>query len=286
MQTDFDVFSALVEASRLGAASLTVHNVQLLDVQPNDGGDHGDTPELMTIEHAGTKRRLLGGRWSAEWSRRDIGKFGYLVPAHRSDGMPVGACYFHSYTDQSLRRVPELDYPATSSDSRAVEVIGWRCDARPSGFRAPVGLIPGEDGRFVPDETVAVTLRVPPEFVRGCRRVQMTPEKLLRSFVGDLAGIQNYINNPRADGYGSNGSDERDYADAWLRRAHAGQAIDLEEQEEREKEAEEEQYLRDDFAGLLDDFAHYGGKRDDLFAAVQKLVDEQQQRGNAAGRQP
>ncbi|WP_223936960.1 hypothetical protein, partial [Aeromonas caviae] len=38
----------------------------------------------------------------------------------------------------------------------------------------------------VPDETVAVTLRVPPEFVRECRRVQMTPQELLRSFAGVL----------------------------------------------------------------------------------------------------
>lgn len=241
----FDAFAALAQPG----ASVTVHNVRLIDVQQAEGGH-----ELLTIEHAGTTRELIGGGpWSQEYSRRNVGKFGYIVPAQPfGRELPVGACYFRDYIDQSLRRVPELDSSdrATSDDGRALEVVGWRCDARPHGFRAPVGIIPGEAGRFVPDETVAVTLRVPPEFVRECRRVQR-------------------------DGYGSNGSDEREYADAWLHRAHAMNAIDLDEQDAREAEAEEKQFQRDDFAALLDDFESYGGKADDLFAAVQALVDKQ-----------
>lgn len=94
-------------------------------------------------------------------------------------------------------------------------------------------------------------------------------------FVGDLAGIQNFVVKPRADGYGSNGSDEREYAGAWLDRAHGMNAIDLDEQHEREAEAKEKQFQRDDFAALLDDFESYGGKADDLFAATQALVDKQ-----------
>lgn len=38
-----------------------------------------------------------------------------------------------------------------------------------------------------------------------------------------------YVSCPRADGYGSNGSDERDYAEAWLQRAHGMYAVDVEE---------------------------------------------------------
>ena len=266
----FDAFAALAQPG----ASVTVHNVRLIDVQQAEGGH-----ELLTIEHAGTTHELIGGGpWSQEHSHRNVGKFGYIVPAQPfGRELPAGACYFRDYIDQSLRRVPELDSSdrATSDDGRALEVVGWRCDARPHGFRAPVGIIPGEAGRFVPDETVAVTLRVPPEFVRECRRVQMTPQELLRSFAGDLAGIQNFVACPRADGYGSNGSDEREYADAWLHRAHAMNAIDLDEQDAREAEAEEKQFQRDDFAALLDDFESYGGKADDLFAAVQALVDKQ-----------
>ena len=32
---------------------------------------------------------------------------------------------------------------------------------------------------------------------------------MLRGFIADLAGIMNWASSPRADGYSSNGSDER-----------------------------------------------------------------------------
>lgn len=266
----FDPFAALAQPG----ASVTVHNVRLIDVQQGEGGH-----ELLTVEHAGTPHELIGGgSWSQEYSRRNVGRFGYIVSAQLFGGeRSAGACYFRDYIDQSLRRVPELDSndQVASDDGREPEVVGWRCDARPHGFRAPTGIIPGEAGRFVPDETVTVTLRVPPEFVRECRRVRMTPQELLRSFVGDLVGIQSFVACPRADRYGSNGSDEREYADAWLQRAHGMNAIDLDAQDAREDEAQEEQFQRDDFAALLDDFKSYGGKVDDLFTAVQALVDKQ-----------
>lgn len=204
-----------------------MHNVRLIDVQPAEGGH-----ERLTIEHAGTTCELIGGgSWNEQYSPRDVGRFGYVKPARFGRELPQGACYFHAYIDQSLRRVPELDSAERLSrdDGRALEVVGWCCESRPSGFRAPVGIIPGEGGRFVADETVVVTVRVPSEFVRECWRVQMTPEAVLRSFVGDLAGTQNFVACPRADGYDSNGSDERDCADAWFQRAHGMNAIDLDE---------------------------------------------------------
>ena len=40
----------------------------------------------------------------------------------------------------------------------------------------------------------------------------MSPEVVLRGFIADLAEIMNWADNPRADGYSSNGSDERRYA--------------------------------------------------------------------------
>jgi len=40
----------------------------------------------------------------------------------------------------------------------------------------------------------------------------------LRGFIADLAGIHNWAANPRADGNGSNGSDERDMAQAYYER--------------------------------------------------------------------
>lgn len=266
---NFDIFAALAEP----ASSIAVHNIRLLDVQQGEAGY-----ERLIIEHAGSTRQLVGGgRWNQDHSRRNVGKVGYLVSAWTSDrDLPVGACYFRDYIDQSLRRVPELDdHNRVSNDGCMSHTVGWYCDVRPLGFRAPAGIIPGIAGRFVPDETVAVTLRVPPEFVRECRRVQMSPEALLRSFVGDLAGIQSYIDYPRADRYSSNGSDEREYADAWLNRAHGFNAIDLNALEASEDEAEQKQFQRDDLTDLLDDFESHGGNPDDLIRAVQALVDKQ-----------
>ena len=261
----FNVFDALTQTgtSRL---FITVHNVRLIDVQPTEDGY-----ELLTIEHAGVRCELIGGgRWNQEYSRRDIGRFGYVVPAHPHVHVgALGACYFYSYIDQSLRRVPEFD---GNHCGALGDGIGWRCNAQPHGFRAPIGIIPGEAGRFVPDETVAVTLRVPPEFVRKCQQVQMMPEELLRSFVGDLADIENILGCPRADHYNSGGSDERDYAQAWFDRAHGMRVIDL---EALEAVAEERQTQREDFFALLDDYEYHGGKADDLFAAIQTLVDKQ-----------
>lgn len=270
----FDIFAVI---ARSGPSTIAVHNVRLIDVQPAEDGH-----ERLTIEYGGTTRELLGGgRFREEWSRREVGKFGCVVPASPlTPDTPIGACYFRSYMDQSLRRVPELDLAdkwALSGQRATACTVGWVCEARPQGFLAPAGLVPGERGQFVPDETVEVTFRVPPEFVRECHRVQMSPEEVLRSFAGDLAGIHNLVACPRADGYGSNGSDERDKAEEWLDRAHGMKRIDLEAVEAREEEEEQERNQCEEFGELLRDFIDNGGKADDLFTAVQALVDKQAQ---------
>ncbi|MGY4831850.1 hypothetical protein ACVNIS_24970 (plasmid) [Sphaerotilaceae bacterium SBD11-9] len=264
MKTIYDPFAELAKPF----AVVTIHNVLLVDVQPGEGGF-----AKLSVEYNEEFYEVQsGGRWDEKWSRQDIERHGYLVPArpHAGADIPQGACYFRAYTDPSLRRVPELDGALGGQ-----AWVGWRCDAKPGGFTAPAGLIPGENGRFVPDETVEVTLRVPPEFVRQCRRVQRTPLELLRGFVGDAAGIQNYVSNPRADGYGSNGSDERDMAEAWINRAYGMDAIDVFAAEERDHEEACRQDDRDDIASLLDDFVANGGEAADLIKAVQKLVDQQ-----------
>ena len=46
----------------------------------------------------------------------------------------------------------------------------------------------------------------------------MKPEVVLRGFIGDLYGIINWSNHPRADGYGSSGSDERRMAEEYYER--------------------------------------------------------------------
>lgn len=264
-----DVFGALFEFSTF----VTVHNVQLIDVQQSENGY-----ESLTVECAGSRRQLQGGAmWNEGHSRLAIGKWGYIEQAPFSNELPAGACYFRDYIDQSLRRVYELDRldNAISNDGHNPVAIGWCCDGFPNGFRAPLGVIPGEAGRFKPDESVSVTLRVPLEFVRECLRVQMTPEKLLRSFVGDLAGIQNYASCPRADRYCSNGSDERMYAASWLERAHGMNAIDIEALEERQQAQQEQEYDRDEISDMLDDYVRFGGKAEDLLQAVHALVQRQ-----------
>jgi hypothetical protein len=57
-----------------------------------------------------------------------------------------------------------------------------------------------------------LTLTLPEEFIELCRQDGVTPETVLRGFIADLCGIMNYIAEPRADGYSSNGSDERSMA--------------------------------------------------------------------------
>lgn len=62
-----------------------------------------------------------------------------------------------------------------------------------------------------------VNIKLPRELVELCKRDKVEPETVLRGFIADLCGIQNWVYpdpsqgrfpRPR-DGYNSNGSDER-----------------------------------------------------------------------------
>ncbi|MEO6276507.1 hypothetical protein [Roseateles sp.] len=57
-----------------------------------------------------------------------------------------------------------------------------------------------------------VTLKLPAEFIELCQGDNVEPEDVLRGFIADLAEIVSWADNPRTDGYASNGSDERRYA--------------------------------------------------------------------------
>lgn len=270
----FDAFEALRYPSYLGL-HVELHNVRLLDVVPGP-----DIYQTLTIEYQGKTRTVAsGGRWSDEWSRGDVGKVGYLVRATSMlrEDLPVGACYFRPYPDQTLRRVPELDDLQARQDSngRVLETVGWWCENKPDGFLAPAGLIPGEYGKFIPDETIAVTVRVPPEFVKECRAVQRSPETVLHGFVADLAGISNYVSHPRADRFTSNGSDERMYAEQWLERAYGMDRVDLYALETDDAERIERQNNYGDLATLLDEYVAIGGTVEDMLAAMERLVEKQ-----------
>lgn len=54
-----------------------------------------------------------------------------------------------------------------------------------------------------------VTIELPQEFIDLCQGDGVTPEIVLRGFIADLCCIMNHGTTPRADGYSSNGSDER-----------------------------------------------------------------------------
>lgn len=257
---------------------MTLHNVRLVGVTAGDDGI-----ELLHVEGECGERAVLQGMAKvSDWRTKEIGQIGVVRRAGREWAeTPARACLFHSYPDQSLRRAPELDSDEPSIEGRQPNVIGWRCDARPAGFRAPVGLTPGKDGQFIQDRSVSVTLRVPHEFVEECQRYGMTPAEMLQGFAADAAGIMNYVINPRADRFGSNGSDERDMADAWMQRAYfaqfeeaeqaAAEAERLEDERERQEEAALE---REEFGWLLDDWHGAGGDKAELFKAVEKLIED------------
>lgn len=271
--------------NRTSQVFATLHNVRLVDLSADEAGN-----ALMEVESESGERAVLQGVGKPDdWRKALIGKIGTVKRAEmRYEGMQPRACYFHEYPDQSLRRAPELDFAEQGIDGQKPNVIGWRCDAKPAGFRAPVGLTPGEKGEFIPDGSVSVTVRVPAEFVRECKRYGMTPVEILNGFACDAAGIMNYVNYPRADGFGSNGSDEREMADAWMERAYSGRRLDAEQAEaeaerledEREREAEAEQE-REDFGYLLRDWTDAGGDAGELFKQVEQLIREKEAESDA-----
>ncbi len=66
--------------------------------------------------------------------------------------------------------------------------------------------------------TNRVTLELPVEFIALCKQDKTEPAIVLRGFIADLCAIINWSDAPRADGYGSNGSDERDMARSYYER--------------------------------------------------------------------
>jgi hypothetical protein len=73
-------------------------------------------------------------------------------------------------------------------------------------------------GNTMPRIKHRITLDLPPEFIALCKRDNVPPEVILRGFIADLCEITSWVNSPRADGYSSNGSDERHYAMAYYER--------------------------------------------------------------------
>lgn len=237
-----------------------LHNAKLVGTSADDVGN-----EILIIERNDRLERVLTGRRSNHAGGHPyLGQRGYVYRT-------LSCVAFIPYMDATLERDPDLDC-YTGSHRRTVE-HGWRCSSRPDGFLAPAGIVPGIDGKFVPDETVPVTLNVPPEFVRKAAEYQLEPERLLRLFIGDVCGLHNMFACPRADGYGSQGSDERDLAEEWLERGLGSWRIDIDAREQREERARtEEENLEVAVADLRDTCADH----DELMGVIDQLIRSRQ----------
>jgi hypothetical protein len=109
---------------------------------------------------------------------------------------------FRAYPDQRLRRIPALD-------DAAADMWAWTFTDTARVVLVKAGLIPGQNGAVVPEDTRALGLGVPYEFVQFCARFSLRPADVLRGFIADLCSLHNVVSRPREDGYGSNGRDER-----------------------------------------------------------------------------
>jgi hypothetical protein len=134
------------------------------------------------------------------------GTVGLLCLPHDEDTFT-----FHSYPDQRLRRLPDLDPPNQ-------EDWGWSIDEY--RFTVKRGILPGISGAVIRDDTRAVQIRIAPEFDAWCADHTLDPVSVLRTFIADLCGICNSRRRPREDGYCSTGVGERFLAREYARRIY------------------------------------------------------------------
>jgi hypothetical protein len=120
---------------------------------------------------------------------------------------------FRAYPDQRLRRLDTLD------DADA-DAWAWTFTDTSRVVLVKAGVIPGQNGAVVPEETHALGLDVPHEFVQFCARFSLHPADVLRGFIADLCALQNPVSHPREDGYCSSGRDERLLAQAYFERTY------------------------------------------------------------------
>lgn len=188
----------------------------------------------LVIEYQGGTLRLPGYPGIAtrsngavdQFTAEKIGQIGVARFVAKTEHSP-SFYRFEAYYDQTMRRAYELDVferpdrPGIGLDGYNGESIGWRNDSNPDGFLAPRGIVPGKNGEFIEDTTTNVTIGVPEEFIQLCAEFKLQPENVLRGFIADACGLQSYMDCPRADGYSSNGSDERMKARDYIERAYA-----------------------------------------------------------------
>jgi hypothetical protein len=149
----------------------------------------------------------------------------YVLPAANTTWWTVGTIgrlslrkapaeySFRAYADQRVRRVRALDDAETGK-------WAWTFTDTLRVVLVKAGIIPGQNGAVVPEDSQALSLNVPHEFFLFCARFRLHPADVLRGFVADLCALQNFVIRPREDGYSSNGSEERLLAQAYFERAY------------------------------------------------------------------
>lgn len=174
--------------------------------------------ELLRIDaHCGTL--YFAGGHLLTLARRDelrwwhVGEIGVL----RLGVMPNGWGW-RPYPDQRLRRAPDRDDPASGRWAwRLIRADGGCAD---DYLLTKVGVIPGANGAFVPQDAETISIDLPREFREVCRVYRQQPAAVLRGFIADVCALQNFVKCPREDGYSSLGSDERRLAQDYFDRAY------------------------------------------------------------------
>lgn len=261
-------FDATLAQPGVVGESVAFHNATLQAVEP--GPDNGIR---LTLQIGGQRIAVRApGQYDAPHAdhlKANVSKVGYAVRANEViDGKAVpcrDAVIFRPYLDQSLRRRPEIDRAPDVRSHRNQGAIGWSCDAR-GLFLAPLGVLPGESGQYVPDTTEPLTLAIPPEFKDVCEAVGMSPQDVLRGFIADAAGLQNFQSAPRADGYSSNGSDERDCAEIYIERAWGHHRERAEQWRQYREDAQASDEAFDEAFDRIRDIAHEHGIAPDALA--------------------
>lgn len=242
---------------------LTIHNVRLVA-----GRADGDGAMLDVEANGHTMSVHRPFAWSAYDQDHLVGKIGYLVrPTRTADGLTRyvhRTVQFVAYEEPSLRRCSALD---------ANGKHGWLHGSGDYVLAAP-GIIPGRLGQIVEDRTRAATIAVPPEFEVLAKRFGQSPETILRAFIADAARIFNDGHFPREDGFSSSGSDERELAETYIRRAFGPPILSeyqvLEAEETKQTRLSQLEAIADSF----DEYVAHGGNPDTLQQHLDELVDK------------
>ncbi|MDY6947766.1 MAG: hypothetical protein SXG53_18820 [Pseudomonadota bacterium] len=178
-----------------------LYDIELLRIDAHSG----------TLYFAGGHLLTLARREELRWWH--VGEIGVL----RLGTMPQGWGW-RPYPDQRLRRAPDRDDPPSGR-------WAWRLVRADAGcaddyLLTKVGVIPGANGAFVPQDAETVAIDLPREFRELCRAYRQQPTAVLCAFIADVCALQNFVKCPREDGYCSLGSDERQRAQEYFVRAY------------------------------------------------------------------